>query len=58
MAALRASVDAAKRNRGEAPARSAPKAAAKAPAKKAAAKKTTAKAPAKKAAKTVRRKSA
>ena len=48
MSALRASVDAAKKSRGEAPAA---KKATKAPAKKASAKKATKKAPAKKAAK-------
>src|SRR3954449_930959 len=48
MSALRASVEAAKKTRGEAPAAPAQKAAAKAPAKKAA-KKAAAKAPAKKA---------
>ena len=48
MSALRASVDAAKKSRGEAPAE---KKATKAPAKKAVAKKATKKAPAKKAAK-------
>ena len=65
MAALRASVEAAKRGRGEAPAEASKAPAKKAPAKKAAAKKTPAKkAPAKKAAtkkaaaKVARRKSA
>ena len=63
MAALRASVDAAKRGRGETASSShssAAKAGAakQAPAKRTAAKKTAAKAPAKKAAKTARRKSA
>ncbi len=64
MAALRASVDAAKRGRGETSSSSRSASASKstpvkrAPANKAAAKKTATKAPAKKAAKTARRKSA
>ena len=63
MAALRASVDAAKRGRGETASSSRSStgkagAAKQAPAKRTAAKKTAAKAPAKKAAKTARRKSA